>query len=323
MVKRRTLLASSSVLLSPNVARPRDAERVITVGTGLAGGVYNAVGAALAGIFTRELPVMAAIPRPSGGSLANIGVLDSGEATVAFAGVDSAVNAADGGGPFRGKPVGLRALALLFSEQMHVVATAETGIHTLADIRGKRVSTGFSGSGTNGMSHRLLMVAGIGRNQAFTRRDGLNLIDSCAGLRAGSLDPFFFCAGVPVGTIRALAESAGPAITLIVHDNLAAGVIGRDAHVYYPEIIPANAYPGLVTDNRQISVADVLLVRDTMPAEQTAALLQVVWSNRAELAHVHPVLANFTLAGQKSTAIGVPWHPAAEAFWTAQGADLT
>jgi TRAP-type uncharacterized transport system substrate-binding protein len=72
-----------------------------------------------------------------------------------------------------------------------------------------------------------------------------------------------------------------------------------------------------------MSVANIIAVLDTMPDEQVKKILEVTWGNRAELAPVHAEGRNFTLDKQKTAAAGVPWHPAAEAFWKAQGAQLS
>jgi TRAP transporter TAXI family solute receptor len=92
--------------------------------------------------------------------------------------------------------------------------------------------------------------------------------------------------------------------------------------VYFPEVIPAGTYPGQKTDNHQLSVGNIIAVLDTMPDEQAAKILDVIWSNRGELAQVHAEAKNFTLDKQKTAAAGVPWHPAAEAYWKKQGAQL-
>ena len=109
---------------------------------------------------------------------------------------------------------------------------------------------------------------------------------------------------------------------LVDHAELVEKVTAKYGPVYFPEAIPAGTYPGQKTDNKQASVANILGVLDTMPAEQATAILAAIWAARTELGQVHAEGRNFTLEAQKTAAAGVPWHPAAEAFWKAQGAAL-
>jgi TRAP-type uncharacterized transport system substrate-binding protein len=87
-------------------------------------------------------------------------------------------------------------------------------------------------------------------------------------------------------------------------------------------VIPAGTYPGQVAENRQLSVANIMAVHENMPAGMVKQILEITWANREDWAKVHAEARNFTLAAQKTAAAGIPWHPAAEAFWKAAGATL-
>jgi uncharacterized protein len=119
-----------------------------------------------------------------------------------------------------------------------------------------------------------------------------------------------------------LAASPGMQIQLIDHAQYVPQIVEKHGPVYFPEVIPAGTYPGQKTDNQQMSVGNIIAVREDMPAELAGKIIEVLWGNRAELAQVHAEARNFTLDKQKTAAAGVPWHPAAEAFWKGQGAQL-
>ena len=99
-------------------------------------------------------------------------------------------------------------------------------------------------------------------------------------------------------------------------------IVEKYGPVYFPEVIPAGTYPGQTTDNQQMSVGNIIAVRENMPAELVTQILDIIWKDRDDLVQVHAEARDFTLERQKTAAAGVPWHPAAEAFWKAQGAQL-
>ena len=88
------------------------------------------------------------------------------------------------------------------------------------------------------------------------------------------------------------------------------------------DALPAGAYPGQTTENKQLSVANILAMREDANPQLVRQVLEVLWTNREDWARVHSAARDFNLAGQKTAAAGVPWHPAAETFWRAAGASL-
>ena len=323
-ITRRHLMAAAAAA-APALAQAQPAvpqALPLVVGAGLAGGVYHPIGIGIAKILSRDLPGTSATMQATDGGVSNIEMLADGRAGLGFSQVDSAVTAFEGDERFRGKPVAVRALAVLYTNRMQLVATRGAGIRTMADLRGKRVSTGAPGSATENMAFRLLMAAGVDRNADLRSRERLSLLDSNATLKDGRIDAYFFCSGVPNSAIRDLGASPGIEMALVDHADLAERVVARHGPVYFPDIIPADTYPGQHAENRQVSVANVLLVMNTMPDARAAAILGALWAAKAELVQAHAEARNFTLGGQKSAAAGVPWHPSAETFWRAQGAQL-
>ncbi|MFB9969991.1 TAXI family TRAP transporter solute-binding subunit [Pseudoroseomonas cervicalis] len=138
----------------------------------------------------------------------------------------------------------------------------------------------------------------------------------------GKLDAYFFVSGVPTSAITDLGASPGVQILLIDHDQFIPRIVEKYGPVYFPEVIAPGTYPGQSAPNRQMSVANILAVREDMADAQVEELLRTAWDGRQELAQVHAEGRNFTLEAQKSAAAGIPWHRAAEAFWTARGAKL-
>lgn len=317
---RRILLGTGAGLALPRLGMAQTMQ--MSIATGTTGGVYYPLGGALANYLSRGIPGMSATAEVTGGSVANFQLLGAGRVGMLFGQVDAAVDAVRGAGPFRGRTVPARAIAVLYTNRMQVVTTAASGIRTMADLRGKRVSTGAPGSATELFAFRVIAAAGLDRERDFRARERLSPAESTNAIRDGKLDAYFFVAGLPTAAITDLAATPGIQIVLVDHADLYEKIVAENGPVYFPEEIPANTYPGQTTPNKQLSVANILAVREDMPAEMVRNILRITWDNREDWARVHSAARDFTLAQQKTAAAGIPWHPAAEAFWRAAGATL-
>jgi hypothetical protein len=151
-IGRRGLALGAAALLLPAQAR---AAIQMSIATGTTGGVYYPLGGALANYLSRGIPGMSATAEVTGGSVANFQLLGAGRAGMVFGQVDAAVDGLAGAGPFRGRPVPARAIAVLYTNRMQIVTTAATGIKSVADLKGKRVSTGAPGSTARRISARV------------------------------------------------------------------------------------------------------------------------------------------------------------------------
>ncbi|MBX9698878.1 MAG: TAXI family TRAP transporter solute-binding subunit [Acetobacteraceae bacterium] len=318
---RRAALAAGAALAIPGLARAQAAQQ-LAIATGTTGGVYYPLGGALANYLSRGIPGMSATVEVTGGSIANLQLLGAGRVGMVLTQVDAAVDAVRGQERFRGRPVAARTIAVLYTNRMQVVTTAASGIRAMADLKGKRVSTGAPGSATEIMAFRLIEAAGIDREKDFRARERLSPAESTNAIKDGKLDAYFFVSGVPTSAITDLGASPGIQLRLIDHADLIPKIVEKHGPVYFPEVIPAGSYPGQTTDNQQMSVANIVAVRDDMPAALVGQILKIMWDSRADWATVHAEARNFKLDGQKSAAAGIPWHPAAEAFWKGLGANL-
>ena len=318
--RRATLGAAAAVLAAPRLARAQGTQ--LAIATGTTGGVYYPLGGGLANILSRAIPGLSATVEVTGGSVANNQLLGAGRVGMVFTQVDASVDAVRGVERFRGRPVNVRALAVIYTNRMQLVTTAAAGIASMADLKGKRVSTGAPGSATELMAFRLIEGAGLDRDKDFRARERLSPAESTNAIKDGKLDAYFFVSGIPTSAITDLGASPGITLRLIDHAEFVGKIVEKHGPVYFPEVIPAGTYPGQTVDNKQMSVANIIAVLDTMPNDQAARIIEATWKARDELAQVHAEARGFTLEKQKTSAAGVPWHPAAEAFWKAQGAQL-
>ncbi len=322
-ITRRAMLGASTfaVLATPGILRAQAAQQ-LAIATGTTGGVYYPLGGGMANLLSRNIPGMSATVEVTGGSVANLQLLGAGRVGMIIAQVDAAVDAVQGRDRFAGRPVAARAIAVLYTNRMQVVTTAASGIKTMADLKGKRVSTGAPGSATEVMAFRLIEAVGLDREKDFRARERLSPAESTNAIKDGKLDAYFFVSGVPTSAITDLAASPGVKIRLIDHHEYVPKVVAKYGPVYFPEIVPANTYPGQDTDYKQMSVGNIIAVREDMPAALAGRIIEVIWKGQPDLVTVHREAQNFTLDKQKLAAAGIPFHPAAEAFWKTQGATL-
>ncbi|MEO8690258.1 MAG: TAXI family TRAP transporter solute-binding subunit, partial [Solirubrobacteraceae bacterium] len=177
----------------------------LVVTTGGEGGIYFVYGDAFAKVVSKHLPGFGATAEGSTGAVENLMRLRDGQADIALTLADTALDAVEGREAFD-KPVRLAALAQIYRSYVHVVAVAGSGIRTLADLKGKRVSVGSPDSGTEVVAERVLRVARIDSHQDI-RREQLGVAESAAGLQSGALDAFFWSGGLPTSAVSALARA--------------------------------------------------------------------------------------------------------------------
>ncbi len=323
-IRRRALLGATLAL--PALAGTRGPARAqgtqISIATGTTGGVYYPLAGGLANILNRAIPGMAATVEVTGGSVANLQLLGANRVGMILAQGDAVVDAVAGRDRFQGKAVPVRTIFVMYTNRMQVVTVAASGIRRIEDMKGRRVATGAPGSATEVMALRLIEAAGLDPAKDFRARERLSPAEGTNAIKDGKLDAYFFVSGVPTSAITDLGASPGVELVLIDHAYLIPKIVEKYGPVYFPEVIPAGTYPGQKTDNHQMSVSNITGVRAEMPDALVTQILTAMWQNREDFYRVHAEAKNITLAAQKTARAAAPWHPAAEAFWTAQGAVL-
>jgi TRAP transporter TAXI family solute receptor len=321
---RRALLAGGAGLGLSALAAPALAQgaQQLAIATGTTGGVYYPLGGGMASIFSRVIPGMSATVEVTGGSVANLQLLGADRVGMVLTQVDAAVDAVNGRERFANRPVPARAILVMYTNRMQVVTTAATGITRMADLRGKRVSTGAPGSATEVMAFRLIEAAGLDRERDFRARERLSPAESTNAIKDGKLDAYFFVSGVPTSAVTDLGATPGVTLRLIDHAEFVPAIVAKHGPIYFAEEIPAGTYPGQTAPNKQKSVANIIAVREDMSDALVGQLLAAIWDNLPDLHRVHAEARNFRIESQKTAAAGIPWHKAAETFWKARGATL-
>jgi TRAP transporter TAXI family solute receptor len=305
-------MAALAAALAVQAATPSaalDTRLHVSIGTGGAGGVYHPLGEAIAAVIARSVPGVQASAATTGGSVANLRMIDAGEATLGFTMADSAWDAYQGLDRFTHK-VALRTLAVFYPNRMHVVTLHGRGITRFADLKGRRVSTGAPGSGTEIMALRLIEAEGLDAARDIVRAR-LPVAESAAALKRGEIDAFFWVGGVPTPSIAQLAATPGVQVRLIDHGEAAERMRARYGPIYVKSRFPPNAYPGQKVESSNLDVWNLLVVPANADEKLVYAITRAIFEHREELARVHRDAAFLDIANQTANASPIPYHPGA------------
>ena len=290
------------------------APKFLSIATGGTGGVYYPYGGGLAKVLNENLPGIRATAEVTAASVDNLKLIRDQKADVAFALADTLADAVAGRGAFAGgAPVPAASLAVLYSNYTQIVTLAESGIATVADLRGKTVSTGSPGSGTEVIAFRVLRAAGLDPDRDV-RRQGLGASESADALKDGKVDAFFWSGGLPSPAVQDLSHTSGISIRLVPSSNLVPALQRDYGDLYFTLEIPTSAYPGLTAPVPVVGVANVLVVHRSMPEALAYDITRVLFEKQSELAAIHPEARNLSL----TTAVKgspAPFHPGALRFY--------
>ena len=283
-------------------------ERPITVATGNRGGVYYVLGGAFAAAVTAATDGrLTATAAETGASVQNIQQVVAGTYQVAFSLADTAADAVLGAGSFAGSPQPIRALARLYPNYTQVVVRTDAGVSTLADLRGRRVSTGSPRSGTEVIASRVLQAAGLDPATDVTAQR-LDIGTSVDGMRAGTTDAMFFSGGLPTPDIAGLFTSMGDTVRLL-GTSAVLDALRRISPVYDVATIAASTYPGS-TDTRTVVVPNLLVVPESLDAATACVLTRTLFERKADLVAANRAAEGIILQQARGTG-PVPLHPGA------------
>lgn len=313
----RALLALGAIAMIGATAIQAQQARQLSIATGGTGGIYYPLAGGFGSIIAKEIPGITATAEVTGGSLDNMKLIGSGNADVAFTQVDTAVDAINGVDKFP-KKLPIRALAVMYVNLMQVVTLEGNGITKFEDLKGKRISTGSPGSGTEIFALRLIEAAGMDKDKDMTR-ERLSAAESANALKDRKIDAFMFVAGVPTSAITDVAASPGIKMMLIDHAHVVAKVAEKYGPAYSTSVIPKGAYPNQDKENKVASVWNIMAVRDDFSPDLAYQLTKTMFEKRADLALVHKEALNIKIENQKAANAGIPWHPGALKYFAEKG----
>lgn len=285
----------------------------IGIATGNTTGVYYILGNAYAEQLSAATGGnLKATAAETGASVQNIEQLVAGQYQVAFSLFDTASDAVNGKASFSAQQP-IAALARIYDNYTQVVVRADAGIDSVADLEGKRVSTGSPKSGTEVIATRLLMAAGLDPQTDITAQR-LDLTKSVEGMKDGSLDALVWSGGLPTPGITDLFTTRGAAVKFLdITPQLDRMRLVNPA--YQPATIPAATYK-TPADVPTISVPNALLVKSDLDANTACVLTRTLFNRKDQLVKANAAAAGLSVDTARNTD-PVPLHPGA-----AQALDL-
>ncbi|MCB0948808.1 MAG: TAXI family TRAP transporter solute-binding subunit [Mycobacterium sp.] len=272
----------------------------VSIATGNATGVYFSLGNAYAEQISAGTDgKVKATAAETGASVQNIQQLVGGSYQVAFSLADSAADAVQGKGSFEGNSQPVQAISRIYPNYTQVIARTDSGITSIADMRGKRVSTGSPGSGTEVIANRLLAAAGL-NPESDVAAQRLDLTKTVDGMKDGAIDAMFWSGGLPTPGITDLLTSARGDVTFVDIAGQLANM-QKVSPAYEEGVIPAAAY-GLPADVKTIVVANLLLVRDDLDANLACVLTKILFERKPQLEQVVSAAKGISLDTARDTA---------------------
>lgn len=293
------------------------AQEFFRIGTGGTSGTYYPVGGMIANAVS-EPGKLIATAVASNGSVANINGILGGSLEAGFTQSDVAYWAYTGTGTFDGKPKAenLRLIATLYPESIHLVARKGSGIKSVADLRGKRVSMDEPGSGT--LVDVRLILGAYGMTDKDVDAEYLKPNQAGDKIRDGGLDAFFFVGGAPAGAIAELASS-GAGIEIIPIQGPEIDKLRSEQEFFTPDTIAAGLYQG-VGEVKTISVNAQMVASTKLSEETVYNITKALYSPETR-----KVLDNGHAKGKLITpenavkGAGIPFHPGAEKYFKEAG----
>jgi uncharacterized protein len=208
----------------------------------------------------------------------------------------------------------------LYPNEIQVVTIEGTGIAKLADLKGKRISTGAPGSGTEIVAFRMLEAAGIDKDKDV-KRERLSVAESVNAIKDRKIDAMIWVGGIPTAAITDLAATPGVKIKLIEHTEVMDAMNKKYGPLYTKGTIPAHSYQGQDKPVANIAVWNLLVVDAGMSDDQAYKITKTLMENQAELVNVHKEAANISQKNQGPTS-PIPYHPGAKKYFQEKGVQL-
>src|SRR6266403_1737893 len=290
----------------------------LSIATGGTGGVYYPLGGGMAAMLSKYVPGIQATAEVTGGSVANLQLIGTGKPYLGMTMADATLDAYKGEDKFKGKPVPVRTLLVMYPNRMHVVTIEGTGINSLKDLKGKRVSTGSGGSATEVMAYRVIEAAGLDKDRDL-KRERLGVAESVNAIKDRKIDAFFWVGGLPTAAITDLASTPGVKIKLLDHADLVPAMNRKYGDLYTASTIKAGAYPGTDKDNAIAEVWNLIVTGDKMSNDDAYAIVKTLVEKKADIVAVHKEAESFSIDNQVQARSPVPFHPGALKYFKEKG----
>lgn len=304
----------SSLLLAATImfaGCSKNAKKDYILATGGTGGTYYPFGGAIANIWNTKVENMNVTAQATGASAENLRLINKGEAEYAIVQNDVMDYAYNGTDLFAGeKLANIMTIGTLYPEVVQIAVSKDSGIKSVADFKGKRISVGDAGSGVEFNAKQIM--EGYGLTFDDIKKSNLSFKESAEGIQNGTLDGCFVTAGVPNAALQELAFTAG--LTLVPVDGEAAKKICNKYGYYTQTTIPGGTYKGTDDDTPALAIKATLAVSSKLDEQTVYEMTKALFENLNELATAH-AKGKEVSAKAAVTGVSVPFHPGAKKYF--------
>ena len=314
MTKRLSLFAAAAALVASSSALA--APTFINVLTGGTSGVYYPIGVALSQLYSNGIDGSKTSVQATKASVENLNLLQAGRGELAFALGDSVADAWNGAqdAGFKAPLKKLRAIAGTYPNYIQIVASKESGITTLEDLKNKRISVGAPKSGTELNARAIFKAAGLSYED-MGKVEFLPYAESVELIKNRQLDATLQSSGLGMAAIRDLAATL-PITFVAIPADITAKI---DNAAYQGAVIPAGTYDGQDSDVATVAITNILVSHDGVTDEVAYQMTKLMFDNLDRLGNAHSAAKDIKLQGA-AKGLPIPLHPGAERFYKEAGA---
>ena len=302
---KRLCVIISVIFLVLTVAGPVAAKTtLISIGTGGTGGIYYPYGGGVAEIWSKNVPGVKAVAEVTGASVENVKLAHKGETVIGEVMGDVAVAGYQGLSKFKGKKHNVLGMAIMYPNLLQVVTLKKGGITNVEQVKGKSISTGSPGSGTNFMAEAVLGALGIGKDAYKDSR--LSFTESANALRDGNIEVGFWSVGPGTSSILDLATTHEISILGFSQDQAKKILAANDT--YSSVDLAGGVYRGVDKPVPTIGVWNVMICQKSLDTDLVYQLVKALYENNAYLMKIHPSAA-YTTPENAVKYCPIPLHP--------------
>ena len=292
----------------------------LSIATGGTGGVYYPLGGGMAAMISKNIPNTEATAEVTTASVDNVKLLHGNRIGMALCLPDTAWDGYSGQIKGFKEKANIRTLMALYSNYMHIVAIDGSGIKSVADLKGKRVSTGAPGSGTEIKGLRVLEAYGISTKD-LRSQDRLGAAESAGAMKDRKIDAFIWDGGLPTAAVLDLAATPGLKIHLIPHGDAIPKMVAKYGPLYFASNVPKGVYKGIDEDIPVAAATNLLIVNEKLDENLAYQITKLFLEHTADLVAVHKAASEISL---KNAVVGspIPFHPGALRYYKEKGVKL-
>jgi TRAP transporter TAXI family solute receptor len=294
--------------------KPAAQQTKMILATGGTAGTYYPFGGAMAQIWNTKAPNVNVTAQSTGASIENLRLVNKKEAELAIVQSDMMDYAFNGKEAFKEKLPNIRGIGILYPEIIQVVVRADSGINSIADLKGKKVGVGAPGSGTEANFRQL--IDGYGMDYKDLSPQYLSFSESADRFKDKQIDAFIVVAGIPNSAIQDIATQHDVKVLAIPDDMIAK--LGQKYPFLAPANIPANTYKGQATEVKTVAVMATLIVNSEVKDDVVYSITKALFDNQADLAKAHAKGKELSVE-RAVKGMSIPLHPGAAKYFKEKG----